>query len=180
MTWFRVDDGFWSHPKTLTLPAGAVALWVRAGSYCGKHLTDGYVPANMLGMLQGSDLDVDALVEAGLWRPCEGGWRFHDWEGYQDTREAVERRRSAWKARQRRRRADDGDEADDNVNEKIGAPITNTIPFLSKGTRDSRVTPPVSHAVSPPVTPTPPPIRQRLAELEALIAADDIALGARP
>lgn len=179
MTWFRVDDGFWSHPKTLTLPAGAVALWVRAGSYCGKHLTDGYVPANMLPMLQGSPADVDALIEAGLWRPCEGGWRFHDWEGYQDTREAVERRRSAWKARQRRRRGD-VDEEGDNVSETESSPITNTIPFLSKGTRDSRVSHRVSHAVTPTVTPTPPPIRQRLAELEALIAADDIALGAHP
>lgn len=182
MTWFRVDDGFWSHPKTLTLPPGAVALWVRAGSYCGKHLTDGYVPETMLSMLQGTELDVDQLVEAGLWRPCEGGWRFHDWERYQDTREAVERRRDAWKARQRRKRSDDGGD-DDIASNENASPITNTIPFLSKGTRDSRVTPPVTHAVSHAVTsaptPTPPPFRDRLAALEAIIAADDHALGAR-
>ena len=178
MTWFRVDDGFWSHPKTIALPAGAVALWVRAGSYCGKHLTDGYVPANMLPMLQGTLDDVDQLVEAGLWRPVEGGWRFHDWERYQDTREAVERRRDAWKARQRRRRSDsdDGIEGDSESN---ASPITNSIPFLSKGARDSRVTHRVSHGVTSQPTPIPPPIRERLAELEAQIARDDLALGAR-
>ena len=171
MTWFRVDDGFWSHPKTIALPPGAVALWVRAGSYCGKHLTDGYVPANMLPMLQGTLDDVDQLVEAGLWRPVEGGWAFHDWSGYQDTREAVERRREAWKARQRRRRSDDNVDSESDE----ASPITNTIPFLSKGTRDSRV----SHGVTPGATPIPPPIRERLAELEAQIARDDLALGAR-
>lgn len=174
MTWFRVDDGFWSHPKTIALAPGAVALWVRAGSYCGKHLTDGYVPANMLPMLQGSLDDVDQLVEAGLWRPVEGGWRFHDWERYQDTREAVERRRDAWKARQRRRRSD-GDDNVDSESESNASPISNTIPFLSKGARDSRV----SHGVTPGATPIPPPIRERLAELEAQIARDDLALGAR-
>lgn len=161
MTWFRVDDGFWSHPKTLGLSPGAVALWVRAGSYCGQHLTDGYVDARRIGLLQGTDGDVDELVEAGLWRPCEGGWRFHDWEKCQETREAVERRREAWKARQRRHRGS----GDDIAVETSSPPITNTIPFLSTGTRDSRRDSDrdsrVSHGVTstpipPPYTPEPP------------------------
>lgn len=170
MTWFRVDDGFWSHPKTIALPAGAVALWVRAGSYCGKHLTDGYVPETMLPMLQGTLDDVDQLVEAGLWRPVEGGWAFHDWTTYQDTREAVERRREAWKARQRRHR--DVDEISSDA-----MPIR-SLPFPSKGTRDSPSDSTRESRVSHAVTPMPPPIHERLAELEARIAIDDLALGA--
>lgn len=33
MTWFKVDDAFWGHPKQTALPPGPVALWVRAGSW---------------------------------------------------------------------------------------------------------------------------------------------------
>lgn len=125
MTWFKVDDGFWSHPKSVDLTAEAVALWVRAGSYCGKHLTDGYVPKGRLGMLQGAPEAAYELVVAGLWREVPDGWQFHEWDKYQDTKATVERRREAWKERQKRHR----NEIDDTS--------SLSIPFHSKGTRDS-------------------------------------------
>ena len=166
MTWFKVDDGFWSHPKTLALSSGAVALWTRAGSYCGKHLTDGYVSAAILPMLQGSEAEADELVAAGLWWPCEGGWTFHDWTVYQDTREAVERRREAWKDRQRRHRGSDN--ADEN-----GSQVKNfhSFPFHSKGTRDSRRESPRESRRDIP-TPTPPPLKEVLAHLEQVVTRD--------
>lgn len=126
MTWFKVDDGFWSHPKTLGLSTAAVALWVRAGSYCGKHLTDGYVPQSVLGMLQGTPDHARELVIAGMWLEDVDGWTFHDWHRYQDTRQAVEKRREAWKQRQQRHRENESDTS------------SLSIPFHSKGTRDSR------------------------------------------
>ena len=167
MTWFKVDDGFWSHPKTLALPVGAVALWVRAGSYCGKHLTDGFVSEGILPMLQGTVDDAFELVASGLWKPVDGGWAFHDWCAYQDTREAVERRRAAWKDRQRRARS--------NENEPESVSTFHSIPFHSKGTRDSRRdTTRESRRDTPrdKPTPTPPPLKQTLADLEALIAKE--------
>jgi len=167
VTWFKVDDGFWSHPKTLALPVGAVALWVRAGSYCGKHLTDGFVSEGILPMLQGTVDDAFELVASGLWKPVDGGWAFHDWCAYQDTREAVERRRAAWKDRQRRARS--------NENETESVSTFHSIPFHSKGTRDSRRdTTRESRRDTPrdKPTPTPPPLKQTLADLEALIAKE--------
>ena len=120
MTWFKVDDGFWSHPKTITLSAEAVALWVRAGSYCGKHLTDGYVPRVMLPMLQGTEHHTIELVTAGLWTQEPDGWQFYDWHRYQDSKDTVEKRREAWKNQKRKQRD------------------TSLIdPFLSKGSTDS-------------------------------------------
>lgn len=118
MTWFRVDDGFWSHPKTLLLSTEAVALWVRSGSYCGKHLTDGFVPLMMLPMLQGDEATANELVEAGLWITVVDGYRFHQWREYQDTKEAVEKRRKAWKEQKQKQRS-------------------SSIPFHSKGSTDS-------------------------------------------
>ena len=130
MTWFKVDDGFWSHPKTLALSPSAIALWVRAGSYCGKHLTDGYVAAAILPMLQADQDAADELIEAGLWTKAPNGYGFHDWEQYQDTREAVEKRRTAWKERQRKHRSSEENASPSSSN--------HSIPFHSKGTRDSR------------------------------------------
>lgn len=94
MAWFKVDDGFWSHPKVLELSTAAVALWVRAGSWCSEHLTDGRVSRAALFMLRA---DIDAateLVNAGLWEIDGDGWLFHDWSRYQPSRDEVIERRS--------------------------------------------------------------------------------------
>jgi len=160
MTWFKVDDGFWSHPKTLALTPHAIALWVRAGSYCGKHLTDGYVAAAILPMLQGDHDAAQELIDAGLWTPAKNGYAFHDWEQYQDTRDAVEKRRQAWKDRQRRHRS----------NDEKASPSTSihSIPFLSKGTRDSR-----RESRRDPSGRQPPAFTDVMRELEERIAKDE-------
>ncbi|MFK5689578.1 hypothetical protein ACI3EY_07915 [Ornithinimicrobium sp. LYQ92] len=67
MTWFKVDDKLWGHPKWMSLPPGARALWVTAGSYCASNETDGIVPTSALLALGGRRRDAEALVEAGLW-----------------------------------------------------------------------------------------------------------------
>lgn len=33
MTWFKVDDGFYDHPKVDQLPNAAVGLWVKCGAW---------------------------------------------------------------------------------------------------------------------------------------------------
>lgn len=104
MSWFKIDDGFWSHPKTADLSGDAVALWVRAGSYCCQHLTDGFVSPGSLRFL-GSSADADELVDSGLWVTADGGYQFHDWDEYQETSDAVRRRRDMARERQRRARA---------------------------------------------------------------------------
>lgn len=107
MVWFNVDDGFWSHPKVLELDAAAVALWVRAGSYCAKHLTDGKVSHRALRLLDGDENAAAGLVLAGLWvfDDAENCWWFHDWAKYQRTREQVEAERTAAAERMRTVRA---------------------------------------------------------------------------
>lgn len=93
MAWFKVDDGFWSHPKTLSLSAPALALWVRAGSWSCQQLTDGFVPVPALAMLGGGRKAADELVRVGYWDKAEGGWVFHDWADYQEASADVKRRR---------------------------------------------------------------------------------------
>lgn len=137
MTWFKVDDGFWSHPKTATLSDAAVTLWVRAGAYSCQHLTDGVIARPVLRLV-GTEDAAGELVGAGLWLDHPDGWEFHDWDEYQETSEAVKKRRDDARERQRRAR-----EAAANKRRE------------SQG--KSRVTDGVTHAVSslPPTRPDP-------------------------
>lgn len=99
ITWFKVDDKFWSHRKARALPAEAIALWVRAGSYAGDHLTDGVITHDDLAFLGGSEKAAHALVRAGLWDDIEDGYAFHDWEHYQPTKAKIESERVATRER---------------------------------------------------------------------------------
>jgi hypothetical protein len=47
MTWFKIDDSFYDHPKVFDAPDCAVALWTRAGTWSARNLTDGFVPTGM-------------------------------------------------------------------------------------------------------------------------------------
>ncbi len=105
MVWFKVDDSFWSHPKVLTLSGDALALWVRAGAYCGQQLTDGFVSLQALRMLADRDAAVE-LANAGLWESVRGGFQFHDWAEYQPTREhVIEERKKATERKRKSRQA---------------------------------------------------------------------------
>lgn len=145
MTWFKVDDSFYDHPKVFDLPDSAVALWIRAGCWSARNLTDGFVPARMPARLcDDPDTAVKALVDSGLWRRSKGGYQFHDWADYQPTREEVERGRKAAAERQRRRRA--------RMRQQI-----NEEPVTDMSRRDSRVNHNGSHGGSsrPPTRPDP-------------------------
>ena len=80
MPWFRVDDGFHSHPKRLSVSLAAVGLWTVAGSWSSAHLTDGAVPDYVLPLLSADSPTLSReLVAAGLWERRRGGYVFHDW-----------------------------------------------------------------------------------------------------
>lgn len=124
MTWFKVDDKFYSHRKVRTLSKGAIALWVRAGSYCADHLTDGLVHRSDVGWLEGTSDEVQELIACGLWHAHPEGYVFHDWDEYQPSKESVERQREGWRARKQREREKKVD--------------TSSYPVPSLGSRESR------------------------------------------
>lgn len=90
--WFKVDDSFFSNPKTAMLSDGATALWLRSGSWSAQQLTDGFIPARMVPMFRGSDDSVRELCDVGLWERDDerDGYRFHDWCDYQPDGEEVD------------------------------------------------------------------------------------------
>lgn len=110
MPWFKVDDGFYDNPKVKSISRrdrmACLGLWVTAGTWCAKHLTDGRVPVYMVEEF-GADLSHgDALVAAGLWRRDSDDYVFHDWHDWQPTRvdtlasrEKERRRKEAYRAK---------------------------------------------------------------------------------
>ena len=81
MTWFKVCDTFAFHHKSIQAGNAALGLWVRAGSWCGQHLTDGYIPAEVVRTL-GTQAQAGRLVKSGLWLETDGGYQFHDWGAF--------------------------------------------------------------------------------------------------
>lgn len=141
MTWFKVDDGFWSHEKVIGLSPSAGWLWTRAGSYCAHQLTDGAVKRAVLVLLGGSSHIANELVDAGLWDAVKDGYQFHDWDKYQPTREEVESKRESWKERQRAarsKRVSRGDTLGDSERESASPVPSRPVPSSSSTKKSVR------------------------------------------
>lgn len=93
MGWVALDDGFFANPKILQAGHAAAGLYAMGLSYCGKYLTDGFIPSAWL--IGTPKKLVTQLVDVGLWDQVEGGYFFPDYEEYNPSREKVEERRQA-------------------------------------------------------------------------------------
>jgi hypothetical protein len=119
MTWVKIDEDFYQHPKVIQAGPLAMALQVAGLCYCNRNLTDGFVPwAAARGLLtwefleapegdgrqrrktisttcgmQGDDVSseyvIGLLLNAGMWEEAVGGYRIHDFPEYQLTKEEV-------------------------------------------------------------------------------------------
>lgn len=100
MAWFRVDDKFHSHSKVRKVLAddpAALALWVVAGSWSSDNLQDGFVPDHQLPWLipAGADELAQKLIAARLWKRVRGGYQFHDFTDWNQSKEQVLAKREA-------------------------------------------------------------------------------------
>lgn len=144
MAWFKIDDSLATHPKVLMAGPEPMALWVLAGSWSGRHETDGYVPAYVLpSVAPGIDCEALAarLVDSGLWEPCErdgrDGYQFHDWTDYNPSKVRLDAKRAATADRQQRWRDNQSRNAVTNasgngVSNDAGNGVANTAPVPSR------------------------------------------------
>lgn len=141
MTWFKVDDSFYDHPKVFDAPDCAVALWTRAGCWSARNLTDGFVPASLPARLCGDpDIAVRELVNRGLWKRAKGGYQFHDWLDRNPSRKDVEQ--------QRAKRAEAG---------RKGGLASGKARSKPGSKREANA----SEVVEPPARPGPPPFQRK-------------------
>lgn len=127
MTWFKVDDQFYLHPKVVGLDMAARGLWVSAGSYCAAHLTDGVLTGAQLKALGGTQRQAAALVAADLWTaddapPATRRYEFKNWAEFQPMSGDVEARREEWRERKRNARREKGSEQGRSENVPAGLP----------------------------------------------------------
>jgi hypothetical protein len=101
MAWFKVDDGFYTSLKFLSIPRGlqaeAAGVWLLSGTWSADKMTDGFVPYAVLDLWEFDPTVIKELVECGLWDHDEervGIW-FHDWSDYQPMREQLEAKSAA-------------------------------------------------------------------------------------
>lgn len=120
MTYFRVDDGFYDHPKVRSIPRGntrkgAISLWTTAGSYICKYLLNGQISSDEIQDLGYTLNDARVLVAADLWHDHDheclecpdvpkGHYIYHQWSEHNYLKEQVLANREAAKKRQQRRR----------------------------------------------------------------------------
>lgn len=151
--WFKVDDGFYSSQKVLSIPRtqrlAAVGLWTMAGNWAGRELSNGVVPAFVLEELGATPRLRQALVNARLWLDHpEGGIEFKNWAEFQPTREQVEDERRKTAERQAKWRAKHREETGDttvshgvtNGDVDRDSPVSNAAPTRPDPTRP--ITPP--------------------------------------
>lgn len=108
MSWGRLDDGFYDHPKVLRCwnrhPA-ALGLHARAMSWVAKQETNGHLPEDIAAMLQPDDTERDAmvsvLVDTGLWHENGEGFVIHDYLDYNHSREELQEKRRRDRDRKR-------------------------------------------------------------------------------
>lgn len=127
MAWFKVDDGFYDHPKVEELPNAAVGLWVKAGTWCAKHETDGVIPATRVKAFKGTASQIRALIECGLWSETTTNsgakaYSFRDWFDYQPSREEREKERALWREKKRKSRSQKLDKLRQQQNVPEGVP----------------------------------------------------------
>lgn len=107
MTWFKVDDDLFDHPKVRAAGTAAMGLWVRCGSWSGRYLTEGWVPRDV-ALRYGTLRQAEKLAAVGLWvegeRDGERGWLFHQFLDRNPTRIKVENDRFAARERKQKSR----------------------------------------------------------------------------
>jgi hypothetical protein len=115
--WFRLDQGFHSHPKIIAAGNEAIGLYARCGTYAAEHSTDGFIREDIAVLYGASDTGsrrnpgtgkpetlAETLVRTMLWRRTRGGWTMPDYLDYNPSKQAVDKERKQAAERQRRRR----------------------------------------------------------------------------
>lgn len=175
MVWFKVDDGFYTSKKVLSIPRScrlaAVGLWTMAGNWSGRELSDGRVPNYVLAEIGSTPRLRRALVEARLWLDHgSAGIEFHSWADYQPTRDEVEAERAKSAERQRKWR-------DRHKGEMGESPVSNGVTnSVSNGvSHDAPTRPDPTRPSSSTKKRTPPASRGSRLDPSWLPSAEDVA-----
>jgi len=92
VTWTKLDDGFYDHPKVEAVGNEAAGAYVRMLSYCGRQLTDGHVPDGKARYITRPKI-LERLAEHGFIERNGTGWVIPDYLEFNPSRDQVEEAR---------------------------------------------------------------------------------------
>lgn len=109
----QLVNGFYANEKVQELARSgrmdAVGVFCMALTYCGDHLTDGFVPRRaMLYVIGATGEQVNALCDVGMLEAVDEGWLIHDYTAHNRTKEQVlhARKKSAERVAKHRNESD--------------------------------------------------------------------------
>lgn len=109
----QLVNGFYANEKVQELARSgrmdAVGVFCMALTYCGDHLTDGFVPRRaMLYIIGATGEQVNALCDVGMLEAVDEGWLIHDYTAHNRTKEQVlhARKKSAERVAKHRNESD--------------------------------------------------------------------------
>ena len=109
----QLVNGFYTNDKVQELSRSghmdAVGVFCMALTYCGDHLTDGFVPRRaMLYVIGATGEQVNALCGVGMLEAVDEGWLIHDYTAHNRTKEQVlhARKKSAERVAKHRNESD--------------------------------------------------------------------------
>jgi len=161
VSWIKIDDNFADHPKVIKAGPLAGWLYICGLTYCGRYLTDGWIPRRQVRKL--ADVDnaeelVGRLVAVGLWEEVEDGYRVHDYLAYNPSAEHVRGEREANAQRQaefRERRSRSRRKKGAEHGADAGYPVEERRNEQRNGVTHAVTNAPVTPAPSPSPSPVP-------------------------
>lgn len=136
MTWVKLDDQFFTHPKTLAAGKDGTLLYLAGLCWTKQHLTDGLIPKTALRVLA-AQVSVDGsrtarrLIASRLWHDEDSHWRINGFHDYQESA-TVERDRKAehaakmrkWREEKQKERAKEKNDRDASRDASRDGPVT--------------------------------------------------------
>ena len=107
--YIQLVNGFYVNEKVQELARSgrmdAVGVFCMALTYCGDHLTDGFVPRRaMLYVIGATGEQVNALCDVGMLEAVDEGWLIHDYTVHNRNKEQVLHARADAKERKSKSR----------------------------------------------------------------------------
>ena len=147
MSWVKLDDRFFDNPKIAPISDAAQLAYLKATCYCARELTDGFVALKKAREYATAKV-IKELVP-GLWEPCEGGFRVHDYLKYNPTRVKALAEREAARSRMFSRRSGEHLPNNEGTSEgSLDSPVKPVSPSFSDPPDPVEPTP-QSHAFAP-------------------------------
>jgi len=89
---YVLDDDWDNEPRVVRAGTAGFGLYARCGMWVARHLTDGFVPAEVAA-IYGTREWVAKLVDVGLWTAVDGGYHMPDYLILNQSAEKVRARR---------------------------------------------------------------------------------------